>query len=356
MTDLSRFTTDALVQSVFQDDYGLEPARLDMLYSKAKRHQWNAEVDVDWNGFDPDEYVLEPQAQIFSRLRCVQELPEETKRNFYREVDLFTMSQILHGEQAALMVCGQLVNAVPDVDGKFGAAVQVMDEARHIEVFARYLKLHGWHYPIDPDLHGIVDALLAETNWETKCVGMQIILESVALGFFRFGDRLGREPVFRQFIRRVHDDEARHVAYGVFSLQERIPHLGEEARCRLEDFAYSAVYRIGGRVAPTFTGIFQGLERVGLDANEFLPKMFAELVNLQEVDLEGVADPVTETVLPNLLRVGLVPERHLPGYLAQGWRIDLDNRKVEDIHTFHPEAQAARAQLEAEGKTVQSPA
>ncbi len=100
------------------------------------------------------------------------------------------------------MVCGQLVNVVPDLDGKFAAAVQVMDEARHVEVFARYLDKVGHRYPIDPDLQAIVDQILAETDWEAKCVGMQVILESVALGFFRSGTEMAREPVLASFIGR----------------------------------------------------------------------------------------------------------------------------------------------------------
>ena len=356
MGDLSRFSSDALVQSVFRDDYGLEPARLEALYSKSKRHQWNAEVDVDWDAFDAEADILDPQTQIFSRLRCVQALPPEVQRRFHHESALFTISQILHGEQAALMVCGQLVNVVPDLDAKFGAAVQVMDEARHIEVFARYLNLHGWHYPIDPDLQAIITELLTEPHWEAKCVGMQIILESVALGFFRLGEKIGREPAFRDFIGRVHEDEARHVAYGIFSLQERIPKLDDTDRRRLEDFAYSAVYRIAGRGgSPTFTSQFNILPRIGIDAREFLPQLFADFAHPEEIDFDGLVDPMSETVIPNLMRVGLIPERHRLGYLAQGWRVDPEQRTIEDIHTFHPDTQAARTELAARGRTVAQP-
>jgi P-aminobenzoate N-oxygenase AurF len=357
MDDPSRFTSEALVRSVFRDDYGLEPARLEMLYSKSKRHQWNAEADVDWGAFDPDTEVLDPEPQIFSRLRCVQELPEGLQRALYREIAIFNLSQIMHGEQAALMVCGQLVNAVPDMDAKLGAAVQVMDEARHTEVFARYLNQYGRHYPIDSDLQAIVSTLLAEPDWEAKCVGMQIILESVALGFFRLGEKIGKEPVFREFIRRVHEDEARHVAYGVLSLEERIPALDPQSRRRLEDFAYDAVYRIAGRGGrPTFTSQFQVLGRVGIDSADFLPKLFGEFARPEDIDFDGLADPMTETVLPNLMRVGLIPERHLIGYLAQGWRIDLADRVIEDIHTFHPDTQSARTELAEQGKSVAAPA
>jgi hypothetical protein len=351
------FQTDALLQSVFRDGYELEAQRLESLYSKSKRHQWNAELDVDWQRFEPDAEILDRRPDILSRLRAVQELPEEQQDALFRASALFTISQVLHGEQAALMVCGQLVNAVPDMDGKFAAAVQVMDEARHVEVFARYLRCHGRRHPIDPDLEAIVAKLLAEPDWEAKCVGMQVILESIALSFFHLGEARAVEPVLAQFIGRVHEDESRHVAYGILTLEERIPELAPEARRRLEDFAYDAVARIGGRAGkPSFPSQVQALAETGIDVGSFLPKLLAEFANPEHLDLDGIRDPIPETVLPNLLRVGLVPERLLPGYLAQGFRLDLRRRTVEDIHSFHPDARQVREAFRARGIDFSDPA
>lgn len=277
--------------------------------------------------------------------------PARSSRPF-REAATFTLSPVLHGEQAALMVCGQLVNVVPDLDGKFAAAVQVMDEARHVEVFARYLDKVGRRYPIDPDLQAIVTQILAETDWEAKCVGMQVILESVALGFFRSGTEMAREPVLASFIHAVHEDEARHVAYGVLSLEERIPNLPEPARRKLEDLAYESVLRIAGRGGrPSFATQFHALGAAGVDVASFVPKLLAELSDPAGLDLDGMEDPVTRTVLPNLIRVGLVPERLLLGYLAQGWRIDSRSGAIEDLHTWHADTRAARAELAARGRT-----
>jgi hypothetical protein len=255
------------------------------------------------------------------------------------------------------MICGQLVNMVPDLDGKFAAAVQVMDEARHVEVFARYLRCHGRRFPIDPDLQAIVTQLLAESEWEAKCVGMQVILESVALGFFRLGESMAVEPVLRQFIGRVHEDEARHVAYGVLALEDRVPELPAPARERLEDLAYDAVARIGGRAGkPAFATQMHALATTGIDLNRFLPKLVAELRDVSHIDFEGLQDPLSQTVIPNLLRVSLVPQRLVPGYLAQGWRIDRAARSVEDLHTFHPETAAMREVFRARRIDFSNPA
>lgn len=356
MSEPSRFHTDALMQSVFRDHYALDAEKLESLYSKSKRHQWNAELDVAWDEYDPASDVLDRSRDFLSRVKCVAALPEDVQQRLFREAATFTLSQVLHGEQAALMVCGQLVNVVPDLDGKFAAAVQVMDEARHVEVFARYLDKVGHRYPIDPDLQAIVSQILAETDWEAKCVGMQVILESVALGFFRSGTEMAREPVLASFIGKVHEDEARHVAYGVLSLEARVPNLPDDARRRLENLAYESVLRIGGRGGkPSFVTQFAALQQAGVDTATFVPTLLKELMDPSGLDLEGLEDPLTRTVLPNLLRVGLIPERLVLGYLAQGWRIDHATGAIEDLHTWHADTQAARAELAAMGKSIAKP-
>jgi hypothetical protein len=195
-----------------------------------------------------------------------------------------------------------------------------------------------------------VQQLLAESDWEAKCVGMQVILESIALSFFRLGEEMAVEPVLAQFIGRVHEDEARHVAYGVLTLEDRIPELPEATRTRLEDWAYDAIARIGGRAGkPGFSSQFQALATTGIDLGAFLPKLLKEVASPEHLDLSDLRDPMAQTVLPNLLRIGLVPERLVPGYLAQGWRVDRDAKTVEDIHTFGEDTKAIRAVLREQG-------
>ena len=277
MSEAARFHTDALMQSVFRDHYALDAEKLESLYSKSKRHQWNAELDVAWDDFDPASDVLDRARDLMSRLRCVAALPDDVQTKLFREAATFTMSQVLHGEQAALMVCGQLVSMVPELDGKFAAAVQVMDEARH-------------------------------------------------------------------------------VAYGVLSLEARIPNLPEPARRKLEDLAYDSVLRIAGRGGkPSFTTQFSALAAAGVDAGAFLPKLLKEVMDPAVLDLDGLEDPMTRTVLPNLMRVGLIPERLRLGYLAQGWRVDPSSGAIEDIHTWHPDTLAVRAELQAQGKSIARP-
>ncbi len=344
--DLSKFSIHAAVPSEFRDLYTLESEKLESLYSKSKRHQWNAETDVCWGDFDPTADIRDRSTDFLFQLNCVNELSDRDQTALWRGMNIFLISQVLHGEQAALMTCGQLVNCVPDLEGKFAAAVQVMDEARHVEVFARYLDCQGERYPMDPDLRWIVESLLSEQDWEVKCVGMQIILESIALSFFRLGEKSAIEPVFKNFIGRVHEDESRHVAYGVLSLEGRIPELAAATRIRLENWAYDAVARLAGRAGkPAFASQFDALATIGIDLTNFLPKLIAETNDPSHVDASKLEDPMAQTVIPNLMRVGLVPERLVPGYRAQGFDVDLAENQIHDLHSWHPKTKEMRAEF-----------
>ena len=127
-------------------------------------------------------------------------------------------------------------------------------------------------------------------------------------------------------------------------------------RVDLQDLAYESVLRMGGRGGrPSFTTQFRALARAGVDAGAFLPQLLAEVSDPAGLDLEGMNDPLTVTVLPNLMRVGLVAERHRLGYLAQGWRVDPAAGTIEDLHTWHPDTHAARAELKARGLTIARP-
>ena len=147
------------------------------------------------------------------------------------------------------------------------------------------------------------------------------------------------------------------MAYGVLTLEERVPQLDRAARRRLEDLAYDAVARIGGRAGkPAFTTQFAAIAEAGIDMASFLPRVLAEVTSPDGLDLDGVPDPITNTVLPNLLRVGLVPERQMDGYLAQGWRIEPGGSEVTDLHSWHPEARAARERISERGGDLADPA
>jgi len=210
---------------------GERPA-LDKLYEKAKTSQWNGSTDLDWSiDVDPERTALE-LSQNDRRMQYVRALVDEpgSPVRSWREPEItryamenvaHRVSQFLHGEQGALICTARIVETVPWIDAKYYASTQVVDEARHVEVFGRYLeeKLQT-RYPMNAHLGALIDDVLSDSRWDITYLGMQILIEGLALAAFGTIYRTSSEPLLRQLIRYVMSDEARHVAFGVLSLQE----------------------------------------------------------------------------------------------------------------------------------------
>jgi len=245
--------------SLFTWDYtkGARP-RLEKLYEKAKRSQWNGETDLDWSiEVDPyglfegvDDELLRPNRYDLAAP------PGSPVKNWgdkeWREYDAasikWRMSQFLHGEQGALICTAKIVETVPWIDAKYYAATQVVDEARHVEVFAKYLdtKLDG-RFPINVHLGMLLDDIIADSRWDMTYLGMQIMVEGLALAAFGMMYQTTQEPLLRKLLRYVMADEARHVAFGVLSLEEFYKELSQPEIQERQEFAFAAAVRMRDR-------------------------------------------------------------------------------------------------------------
>ena len=158
-------------------EYGSEVAELRKLYEKGKVNQWNAELDLDWDmPVSKDEWVLAPEASVLAQVCAMKGLDEATQKAAAFDELGYLLSQLLHGEQAALQICGQLTNVCDKMDEKWYAASQVIDEARHIEVMSKFLsRKHGTIYPIAPTLKHLLEMLLQADTAKKKCLGMQTL-------------------------------------------------------------------------------------------------------------------------------------------------------------------------------------
>jgi hypothetical protein len=220
MPDLSVATT---VNSTVTADYGSRQPRLRAIYERGKSGQWDAGTDVDWATPVPFGTAL-PDGSAASRASFAASPLAGRGRGMwdtYRwEVQSWMVSQFLHGEQGALVVAGRLVGALPDLDGKLCAASQVTDEARHVEVFSRYLaeKIPD-PYPINAALRELLDDILGDSRWDITALGMQIMVEALAMAAFRLAHTTFHDPLIRDITRLVARDEARHVSFGVLSLE-----------------------------------------------------------------------------------------------------------------------------------------
>ncbi|MCB1032025.1 MAG: ferritin-like domain-containing protein, partial [Acidimicrobiales bacterium] len=246
--------------AIFTWDYekGRRPA-LNKLYEKAKHSQWNGETDLDWSiEVDPMELVA-LQRQSFGQTpeqRAIATAGTPFEKWGDKEFDQLGMesnnwmlSQFMHGEQGALICTAKIVETVPWIDAKYYAATQVMDEARHVEVFAKYLdtKLNG-HYPLNAHLGLLLDDIIEDSRWDMTYLGMQIMVEGLALAAFGLMHAVTPEPLLKQLLRYVMSDEARHVAFGVLSLKEYYQELTLDEIRERQEFAFEAAVRMRDRL------------------------------------------------------------------------------------------------------------
>jgi hypothetical protein len=298
----------AEADALFTWDYEQSRPALVKLYEKAKTSQWNATTDLDWSiEVDQEKVVLANAEQNFGTGMALGTEFDTTGTPFAKwtekewiqlgiESQNWTLSQFMHGEQGALLCTAQIVETVPWIDAKYYAATQVMDEARHVEVFARYLdtKLSG-HYPINAHLRMLLDDIIADGRWDMTYLGMQIMVEGLALAAFGFIHQLTTEPLLKKLLRYVMSDEARHVAFGVLSLQEYYQQLsGSEIRER-QEFAFEAATRMRDRFLQQ-----EVWDRMGIDVKE------AVKLVMQAPDRQMFQALLFSKIVPNCKKLGLL--------------------------------------------------
>jgi hypothetical protein len=231
-------------------------SRLDRLYEKAKTSQWNGTTDLPWDTEVDQVAVVEANRVLMGANgldvdvtgTVFESWTDPQWIEFGCESQNWMLSQFLHGEQGALMCTARIVETVPWIDAKYYAATQVMDEARHVEVFSKYLneKLSG-AYPVNAHLGLLLDDIISDSRWDMTYLGMQIMVEGLALAAFGFMHETTTEPLLKQLLRYVMSDEARHVAFGVLSLQEFYEGLTTAELKERKEFAFEAAIRMRDR-------------------------------------------------------------------------------------------------------------
>ena len=311
---------ETAMQVIYQWNYDPEVEELRRLYTKATEAQWIAEREIDWERtIDHQKFATTPlgAALPIEQTSYWKSLKEDTVWELTRRTAAFRLSNFLHGEQGALMVAAQLVNAVPHTDAKFYAATQTMDEARHVDVFAKYIKKLDEVRPIAPALKRILDATLQTDDWMKKLVGMQIVVEGLALYSFREMRNLTEEPLLKDLLTYVARDESRHHAYGVQYIERCVPCLNAAQREELEDFALDCARSlIDQRNQQTFlTAVMQIWSEIGIDPVALLNCLREEREQLTlNARKNRRLGPVQGFVIPTLRRCSLLSERVAKGF------------------------------------------
>jgi hypothetical protein len=307
---------------LFVWDYERDRGQLVTLYNKAMGSQWNSVTDLDWaTDVDPERLVAEQDSPMLAVTRVAGTLPGSplskwsAKEYSQLGIEFFkaSLSQFMHGEQGAMMTAAKIVETVPWIDAKYYASTQTMDEARHTEVFAKYLALKlGEAYPMSPFLKEQIWSLLEDSRWDIAYLGMQIVIESLALA--AFGDMLRRteEPLLKKLLRYVMSDEARHVAFGVLTLSEFYADLSEAELLERQEFMVDAT--LNSRSRATTPEVW---ERVGVDYGTVAPFIIEAAAQAKLNPARGFVRGFFAKLVPNTRKLGLLDANN--GYLRQKW-------------------------------------
>jgi len=306
---------------IYQWDYTRERGQLVTLYNKAMSSQWNSVTDLDWATSVDPEALVDYDAPFMQIVKAAVDEPGSPISS-WGDAELTqigvenlkaTLSQFMHGEQGAMMTAAKIVETVPWIDAKYYASTQTMDEARHTEVFAKYLheKL-GDAYPMSPNLEAQITALLEDSRWDIAYLGMQIVIESLALA--AFGDMLRRtdEPLLKKLLRYVMSDEARHVAFGIISLQEYYEDMSEAELFDRQEFMLENTIR--SRSRSTNPEVW---ERMGITVEEVLPTLMTAAGRIGVHPYASFQRAFFAKLVPNTRKLGLLDANN--GYLRRHW-------------------------------------
>ena len=320
----AEWRVNTTLENVFTWDYGVQHQGLRDLYEKAKREQWNVSVDFDWSpSVEPEGEVLadreNPHVALLMGSEIWERMTPKERGRLRHESLAWNLSQFLHGEQLAIFVAGQLAAAVPWIDAKYYGSTQVVDEARHAEVFAKYLhdKLE-LEYPLSASTRPVFETILSVHQWDIKYLALQVVLEGLAMGLFSRMYAAANDPVLKQVVRFVMQDESRHFAFGNLSLRNFYGQMTEKERNEREDFAYEVCELTRGRIFPEVVW-----EKMGL------PVARCREVTKQNARRHAIGKSAFNRVIPALKAIGMLSDRIRPRYEKLGL-LKYEDHMVED--------------------------
>ena len=298
-------------------DYRVADNRIQRLYELGKTLNWNGSLDVHWDQ-TPDWHEQTPVKPEFideflanadwNGYPPFDAFSTERKLEFFKHDNAWSLSQFLHGEQGALLVASQLASCAPSFNAKLYAASQTFDEARHVEVFNRYLQTKlGLSYPVNQGLKSLLDKILTDERWDLKFIGMQIVLEGLALAAFHIAMNDTDDPVLKELLYLVIRDEARHVTFGVNYLEEFVATLSDEEKEDRAQFAYEACIVSRDRLIPTDV-----YRHFGWDVEETRQVLVERGLNAEFLNM------LYARIIPNLARIGLLTEKIRPKFEEMG--------------------------------------
>ncbi|GAA1224907.1 MULTISPECIES: ferritin-like domain-containing protein [Streptomyces] len=284
--------------------------RLLALYQKGKDKQWDGAKRIDWDlEVDPHNPLGTPdEALTLYGTRHWAKMTDRDKGELRKHYASWQFSQFLHGEQGAMVCAARIVESVPDMDAKFYSATQTMDEARHAEIFGRFLhEKIGMLYPINDNLQSLLGDTLRDSRWDMPYLGMQVLIEGLALAAFGMIRDTTDKPLPQQILAYVMQDEARHVAFGRMALRDYYKQLTDAELREREEFVIEGCYLMRDRLR----GV-EVLENFGISKAE------AEEYSEQSEFLALFRQLLFSRIVPCVKDIGLWGKRLQQAYVDMG--------------------------------------
>ena len=324
-------TYSTLMNVAWNFDYSGSVVKLDDLYNRAKENQWNA-ADLDWDTpIDPSNPIVASSDSDYARMPFFARLSDQQRETFTAHSTAQLLSQFLHGEQGALLTAATVAHGVPDMKAKYYAATQTVDEARHVEAYDRYVNKIAIHYPMVPWLKQLIDVTLHTDNFCKVMIGMNMIIEGLALGAFNNMYRQTNEPLLKAVTFNVMRNESRHVSFGHIYLTPTVAGMHVDDREDLAQFAFDAVkILVAGQTGGWDEGFIQVLKTSGIDPEDFA----AGLKEAEEMGITSELPPgqihsLKDLMLPSLVRTGLITPRTKEMYEEIGIKVNADLTVLE---------------------------
>jgi len=337
-----------LMDVAWNFDYEAGVPKIEDLYKRAKDNQWNAD-HLKWETpIDPSNPIISPDHSLYYRMPFFKKLSNVQQETFGAHSTAQLLSQFLHGEQGALLTAATIAHGVPDVKAKYYAASQAMDEARHVEVYERYVKKIAIDYPMTPWLKQLIDATLTTENYMKVMIGMNMIVEGLALGAFNNMYKQTDEPLLKSITFNVMRDESRHVSFGHIYLTPIIARMHQDEREELAQFAYDAVMILVKGQTGIDPGFLKVLAVSGIDPNDFAAGVReADALGITRALPPGQIHSLKDLMMPALVRAGLITKRSRELFEKSGVPVDADQtilNRMEDQKSDMNVLNAAGAQ------------
>ncbi|MEU4227950.1 ferritin-like domain-containing protein [Nonomuraea sp. NPDC026600] len=353
--ELSTWDVEMSGASRFTWEYDDGRDRMLALYQKGKDKQWDSTKRIDWDlEVDPYNVLGIPDQTIaIYDTPLWHRMDEKQRRDVRLHGAAWQFSQFLHGEQGAMICSAKIVESVPDLDSKFYAATQTMDEARHAETYARFLQEKvGLAYPINEHLKALLDSTLSDSRWDMPYLGMQVLIEGLALAAFGVMRDITTKPLPKQILAYVMQDEARHVAFGRMALRDYYGSLTEAERREREDFVIEGCYLMRDRLRGRETWENLGLSKAEVEE--------AEMATEHSEYLRLFRSLLFSRIVPCVKDIGLWSPRLQQAYADMGvldmagQSLDTLMKQDEDIADKIDEARFAEEETERHAEVAET--